>query len=70
MTRTFLTAEWVGIRKIGGKDLPWESILSDYRDVQGLKFPFKIEQGSPGTDFTEEGRDLRASGLDALDLFE
>lgn len=50
---SFLTAKWVGIRKIGGKDLPWESTLSDYRDVQGLKFPFKIEQGSPGTDFSQ-----------------
>jgi outer membrane lipoprotein-sorting protein len=50
---TFLTTKWVGIRKIGGNDLPWESSLSDYRDVQGLKYPFQIQQGSPGTDFMQ-----------------
>jgi outer membrane lipoprotein-sorting protein len=50
---TFLTTKWVGLRKIGDKDFPWESSLSDYRAVQGLKYPFKIEQGSPGTDFKQ-----------------
>jgi outer membrane lipoprotein-sorting protein len=50
---TFLTAKWVGLRKIGDRDFPWESVLSDYREVQGLKYPFKIEQGSPGTDFKQ-----------------
>jgi outer membrane lipoprotein-sorting protein len=50
---TFLTTKWEGLRKIEDKDLPWESLLSDYRDVQGLKYPFKIEQGSPGTDFRQ-----------------
>jgi outer membrane lipoprotein-sorting protein len=50
---SFLTAKWVGLRKIADKDFPWESVLSDYREVQGLKYPFKIEQGSPGTDFKQ-----------------
>jgi outer membrane lipoprotein-sorting protein len=50
---TFLTTKWVGLRKIGDRDFPWESSLSDYREVQGLKYPFKIEQGSPGTDFKQ-----------------
>jgi outer membrane lipoprotein-sorting protein len=50
---SFLTVKWVGLRKIEDKDFPWESVLSDYRDVQGLKYPFKIEQGSPGTDFKQ-----------------
>lgn len=50
---TFLTTKWEGIRKIGDKELPWECALSDYRLVQGLKFPFKIEQGSPGTDLKQ-----------------
>jgi len=50
---TFLTTKWEGIRKVGEQELPWESILSDYHEVQGLKFPFKIEQGSPGTDFQQ-----------------
>jgi outer membrane lipoprotein-sorting protein len=50
---TFLTAKWEGIRKIGDKELPWECALSDYREIEGLKYPFKIEQGSPGTDFQQ-----------------
>ena len=50
---TFLTTKWEGIRKVEDKELPWESVLSDYRDVQGLKFPFKIEQGSPGTEYRQ-----------------
>jgi peptidase YpeB-like protein len=50
---TFLTTKWEGIRKIGDKELPWECTLSDYRDIAGLKFPFRIDQGSPGTDFQQ-----------------
>lgn len=50
---TFLTTKWEGIRKIGDQELPWESSLSDYREVQGLKFPFKIDQGSPGTEYKQ-----------------
>jgi outer membrane lipoprotein-sorting protein len=50
---TFLTTKWEGIRKVGEQELPWESVLSDYHEVQGLKFPFKIEQGSPGTDYQQ-----------------
>jgi len=50
---TFLTTKWEGLRKIGDQELPWESNLSDYRVVEGLKFPFKIDQGSPGTDFRQ-----------------
>jgi len=50
---TFLTSKWEGIRKIGQQKLPWETTLADYREVQGLKFPFKIDQGSPGTDYQQ-----------------
>ena len=50
---SFLTVKWEGLRKIEGKEFPWESALSDYREVQGMKFPFKIEQGSPGTEFKQ-----------------
>lgn len=50
---TFLTTKWEGVRKVGEQELPWESVLSDYHEVQGLKFPFKIEQGSPGTDYQQ-----------------
>ena len=50
---TFLTIKWQGTRKVGNELLPWESLLSDYREVQGLKFPFKIDQGSPGTEYKQ-----------------
>lgn len=50
---TFLTTKWEGIRNVEDKALPWESVLSDYREVQGLQFPFKIDQGSPGTEFRQ-----------------
>lgn len=50
---TFLTAKWEGIRKIGDRELPWECALSDYREIEGLKYPFRIDQGSPGTDFQQ-----------------
>ena len=50
---TFLTTKWEGVRKVGEQDLPWECTLSDYREVQGLKFPFKIDQGSPGTEYRQ-----------------
>jgi hypothetical protein len=48
-----LTTKWEGTRKVGNEALPWESVLSDYREVQGLKFPFKIDQGSPGTEYQQ-----------------
>ena len=50
---TFLLLKWEGIRKTGGQDLPWESFFSDFREVQGLKYPFRIDQGSPGTDIKQ-----------------
>lgn len=50
---TFLTVKWLGVRKIEDQPMPWESNLSDYREVSGLKFPFKIDQGSPGTPFQQ-----------------
>jgi len=50
---TFLTTKWEGMRKVGDQDLPWECTLSDYREVEGLKFPFQIDQGSPGTEFRQ-----------------
>lgn len=50
---TFLTTKWEGIRKVADQDLPWECNLSEYREVEGLKFPFKIDQGSPGTEYRQ-----------------
>ena len=48
---SFLLLKWEGIRKNGEEDLPWESFFSDFHDVQGLKYPFRIDQGSPGSEF-------------------
>src|SRR3989475_6748780 len=50
---SFLLLKWEGIRKTGGQDLPWESFSSDFHEVQGLKYPFRIDQGSPGTDIKQ-----------------
>jgi outer membrane lipoprotein-sorting protein len=50
---TFLLLKWEGNRKSGDQDLPWESFFSDFREVQGLKYPFRIDQGSPGTDIKQ-----------------
>jgi outer membrane lipoprotein-sorting protein len=50
---TFVLVKWEGIRKIDDKEFPWESIFSDYRDVHGLKYPFLIDQGSPGTEIRQ-----------------
>jgi outer membrane lipoprotein-sorting protein len=50
---TFVLMKWEGIRKIEDKEFSWESIFSDYRDVQGLKYPFQIDQGSPGTEIKQ-----------------
>ena len=50
---SFLLLKWEGIRKSGEQELPWESFFSDFREVQGLKYPFRIDQGSPGTEIKQ-----------------
>jgi outer membrane lipoprotein-sorting protein len=50
---SFLLLKWDGVRKTGDQELPWESFFSDYHEVQGLKYPFRIDQGSPGTDIKQ-----------------
>ena len=30
--------------------MPWESYFRDYREVDGLEYPFLIESSAPGTD--------------------
>src|SRR4029077_3077281 len=44
---SFLLAKWEGMRKNGDQEFPWESFPSDYHEVQGLKYAFRIDQGSP-----------------------
>jgi len=50
---TFLLVKWEGLRKTGEQELAWESFFSDFQQVQGLKFPFRIDQGSPGTEIKQ-----------------
>ena len=50
---SFLLLKWDGVRKTADQEIPWESFFSDFREVQGLKFPFRIDQGSPGTDIKQ-----------------
>ena len=51
---TALLLKWEGTRKIEGKDVPWESFFHDFRDVNGLKYPFLIESDAPGTDQSQK----------------
>src|SRR5712664_1148308 len=50
---SYLLLKWEGNRKSGDQDLPWESFFSDFHDVQGLNYPFRIDQGSPGTEIQQ-----------------
>jgi outer membrane lipoprotein-sorting protein len=47
---TFLLMKWEGTRKTEDQEIPWESFSSDFREVHGLKYAFRIDQGSPGTE--------------------
>jgi outer membrane lipoprotein-sorting protein len=47
---TSLLLKWEGDRKVGDKSVPWESFFHDFREVNGLKYPFLIESDAPGTD--------------------
>lgn len=46
---SFVLRKWEGTHKAGDKELPWESFFSEFHEVQGLKYAFRIDQGSPGT---------------------
>ncbi len=47
---TGLILEWLGTRKIGDKDVPWETVFRDFREVDGLKYPFLVESGAVGSE--------------------
>jgi outer membrane lipoprotein-sorting protein len=50
---TFSLRKWEGTHKTGDTEMPWESFFSEYREVRGLKYAFRIDQGSPGTDIKQ-----------------
>jgi outer membrane lipoprotein-sorting protein len=46
---SFRLIKWEGTRKVGDKEVPWESSFQDYREVEGLQFAFEIDSEAPGT---------------------
>ena len=51
---TFLLLEWQGVRKVGDAEQTSESFFKDFREVEGLKYPFLIESRSPGTNQSQK----------------
>lgn len=47
---TNLLLKWEGERMVAKQNIPWESYFRDFREVNGLKYPFLIESNAPGTD--------------------
>ena len=46
---SFRLIKWEGTRKVGDRDVPWESVFHDYREVDGIQFAFEIDSAAPGT---------------------
>ncbi|HME12582.1 MAG TPA: hypothetical protein VKF79_06970 [Candidatus Acidoferrum sp.] len=51
---TYLLTKWEGTRKAENQEIPVVTLFGDYREVQGLKFAFQIDSGSPGTEQTQQ----------------
>jgi hypothetical protein len=49
-----LLLKWEGTRKVEGKDQPWETFFHDFRETNGLRYPFLIESDAPGTNQTQK----------------
>jgi outer membrane lipoprotein-sorting protein len=47
---TGLILKWQGTRRNGDKDIPWETYFRDFREVDGVKYPFLVESGPVGSD--------------------
>jgi len=47
---TGLILKWEGTRKNGDKDIRWQTFFRDFRDVNGLQYPFLVESGAVGSD--------------------
>jgi outer membrane lipoprotein-sorting protein len=47
---TGLLMKWQGLRKVGDKELPWETYFRDFREVDGLKYPFLVESAAVDSD--------------------
>jgi hypothetical protein len=51
---TGLIMKWQGTRKVGDKELPWETYFRDFREVDGLKYPFLVESAGADSDQTQK----------------
>ena len=49
-----LLLKWEGDRKLADKNVPWETFFHDYREQNGLKYPFLIESDALGTNQTQK----------------
>ena len=47
---TGLLMKWQGTRKVGDKEFPWETYFRDFREVDGLKYPFLVESAAVESD--------------------
>jgi hypothetical protein len=50
---SYLILRFQGTRKNGDKETPTESFFRDFREVNGLEYPFLVESVSPGTGDTQ-----------------
>jgi hypothetical protein len=48
-TSTFHVLKWDGNTRVEDKEIPVENFLRDYREVDGLQFPFEIDSDSPAS---------------------
>jgi outer membrane lipoprotein-sorting protein len=46
---SFLVLKWEGVTTQEDQEIPIQNLLHDYRDVDGLKFPFEMDAGAPGS---------------------
>jgi len=51
---SFHLLKWEGTRKVGDKDVLWESLFRDYREVNGLQFAFEIDSDAVGTEQSQK----------------
>jgi len=52
--QSYLLLKWEGKRKFDGNEYPVESFFLDYRDVDGVKFPFEIDSGTSASDINRK----------------
>jgi hypothetical protein len=51
---SFLLLKWEGKRMIDGQKVPTESVFSDYREVDGLKYAFEIDTGASAAEISQK----------------